>query len=72
MEIEVNEHKLVETIPISLQEEYEKIQNFDDFSAFAQKLSVLSMEHLTSTIDQLEKEIKEELPNTRFIDIEPN
>lgn len=72
VEIEVNERKLVETIPIALQEEYEKIQNFDDFTAFAQKLSILSMEHLTSTIDQLEAEIQEELPRTRFIDIEPN
>jgi len=72
VEIEVNERKLVETIPISLQEEYEKIQNFEDFSAFAQKLSILSMEHLTTTIDQLEAEIQKELPNTRFIDIEPN
>ena len=72
VEIEVNEHKLVETIPISLQEEYEKIKNFEDFSIFAQKLSVLSMEHLTTTIDELESEIQKELPNTRFIDIEPN
>ena len=30
------------------------------------------MEHVTQTIDNLEKEIKEQLPNTRFIDIEPN
>lgn len=72
VEIEVNERKLIETIPISLQEEYEKIKNFEDFSVFAQKLSVLSMEHLTTTIDELESEIQKELPNTRFIDIEPN
>lgn len=72
VEIDVNEHKLVETLPIVLREEYEKIHTFEDFSAFAQKLSVLSMEHLTTTIDNLEKEIQQELPNTRFIDIEPN
>ena len=72
VEIEVNEQKLVETLPVSLKEEYEKIHTFEDFSAFAQKLSVLSMEHLTKTIDQLEQEIQQELPNTRFIDIEPN
>ncbi len=72
VEIELDEQKLAQTIPIDLKAEYEKISSFEDFSHFAQKLSVQSMEHVTQTIDDLEKEIQEQLPKTRFIDIEPN
>ena len=58
------EKKLVKSLSIELKEEYDKIKTFEDFVAFSQKISVQSMEHITQTIDQLEQEIRQELPRT--------
>ena len=72
LEIEFNEHKLLQTLPINLQEEYNNIHCYKDFCAASQKISLLSINHLIETIDSLEEEIKTNIPNIRFIDIEPN
>ena len=55
-----------------LREKYDSIQSYKDFEAFSLELAVQAMEKMTETIDELEKEIQKELPNTKFIDIEPN
>jgi len=72
VEIEVDEKKLSQTMNINLKEKYKSIETYEDFEQFALELSVQSMEKLTQTIDELESEIKKKLPNTKFIDIEPN
>ena len=72
VEIEFDERILSKTMNLNLKEKYDEIQSYEDFEAFALELAVQSMEKMTQTIDELEQEIQEALPNTKFIDIEPN
>lgn len=72
VEIEFDERILSQTMDLNLKEKYESIQCYEDFEKYSLELAVQSMEKLTRTIDELEKEIQKELPNTKFIDIEPN
>ena len=72
VEIEFDEQTLAKKLTLDLRKEYDSIETYDDFVLVSQKIAQRSMEHLTHTIDELEKEIQQAIPESKFIDIEPN
>jgi solute carrier family 30 (zinc transporter), member 9 len=72
IEIEFNEHHLVQSLPFDLKTAYDGISTFEDFQGFCTNFSEHAMQHMVTTIDELELEIQNKIPEIEFIDIEPN
>jgi len=72
VEVEFDEEKLAKDLNIDLDASYRQIKSVDEFKAFSIKLAADAMRLMTQKIDELEEEIKSEIPETQFIDIEPN
>lgn len=73
-EVEVDGHYLAEKIfsTRDFKKEYEDIKNYHDFVKFCVMYSDEVTRTLGREIDELEKEIEEEVPMVRHIDIEAN
>lgn len=73
-EVEVNGHYLAEKIFASrdFKHDYESIHNYEDFVKFSTGFSDEVTRTLGKEIDLLEKEIEEQVPSVKHIDIETN
>lgn len=72
LDLDFDEDELVKQLDINLTEAYQEIRTEEEFVQFCQKYGAESMRLMKHTIDHLEEDIRKEMKNIDFIDIEPN
>lgn len=72
LDLDFDEDLLVKRLEIDLASAYQKIKTEEEFVEFCHHYGAESMRLVRSTIDELESEIRREVKNIDFIDIEPN
>ncbi|MGC6509782.1 MAG: cation diffusion facilitator family transporter [Myxococcota bacterium] len=72
VELQLHTETLLETMNIDFTEAYSKIKSQQEFEVYCRSLSIQTVEHIVSTIDSFETEIISQIPEVKYIDIEPN